>query len=491
MKRIPFALVALLTGCKVGPAYRAPDTVVPANWSEHAATPEELSRTETQMRQWWASFHDPMLDRLIEQTIRGNYDIRIQSEKLLAARDLRDQIEAQLRPQVDVLGSAGIQRYSTTLQYPPLPGISSDNRLWQYGTTVSWQVDLFGRIRRSVEAQDAAVAAGVEERRGTLISALAEVATDYCTLRVTQQQVVIAQKNIAAADESLKLTQKVYAEGLGTTLAVAQAQAQLETEQATLQPLQTRIAQLSHAIALLAGALPATYESELAQPAPMPEVPALPVALPSTVIANRPDIRARERQFAQATARIGVAIAQLYPSFSVPLSFTPMSSMIHELMTASSLVWSALLQASFPVYHGGSLQAQVRGARAEAEAARLAYQNTVLHAFGEVEDRLVAYNNDAIRARTLHDAARDDALAMERARRLYAAGLSGFLDVLTAERLAYEGENAAVLGELARMQDAIGLYTAMGAGWQDVQLPDPLPVTVAEQNAAAAAHRAH
>ncbi|MCQ8242037.1 efflux transporter outer membrane subunit [Acetobacteraceae bacterium KSS12] len=483
-------LAMLLAGCKVGPAYRAPTAVVPGNWSEHRATAEELARTQARMRRWWGSFDDPMLDRLVDRTIRGNYDLQIAGERLLAARALRDQIASQLYPQVDVLGAGGIQRYSTTLQYPPLPGISSDNRLWEYGTTVSWQLDLFGRLRRSVEAQDAAVQAGVEQRRGLLLSTLAEVASDYCSLRVTQQQLGIAKKNIAAADDALKLTQKVYTQGLGTTLQVAQAQAQLETEQATVQPLQTRIAQLSHALAILAGELPASFEAELAQPASPPTVPALPVALPSAVIANRPDIRERERQFAQATARVGVAVAQLYPSFTLPLSFTPMASMVHELFTASSLAWSALLQASIPVYHGGGLAAQVREARANAEAARLSYQNTVLHAFGEVEDRLVAFNNDAVRADTLHKAARDDALALDRARRLYAAGLSGFLDVLTAERSAYAGENAAALGELARMQDAIALFVALGAGWQGVDLHDnPLPVDEQQQHAEAAAHR--
>jgi NodT family efflux transporter outer membrane factor (OMF) lipoprotein len=274
----------------------------------------------------------------------------------------------------------------------------------------------------------------------------------------------------------------VYAQGLGTTLQVAQAQGELETEQATRLPLQTRIAQLSHAIAVLCGQMPGTFEARLAQPAPLPDVPDLPVALPSTVIANRPDIRRAERQYAQATARIGVAIAQLYPSFTLPLSFTPQASMIHELFTASSLAWSLLLQASAPLYHGGTLRAEVREARANAEVARLGYEQTVLRAFGEVEDRLVAYGNDRVRADMLRRAAQDNALALDRARRLYGAGLSGFLDVLTSERATYTAENLEALGQLARLEDAIALFTALGAGWQGVPLTATLPIDETAQH---------
>ncbi len=478
----------LLDGCTVGPHYHPPRmTGVPANWTEHAASPDEIARTEARMRGWWAEFHDPLLDALVQQAIAGNRQLAMAGQRLLAARALRDQIRGQLFPQVDLAPAAGIQRFSTTLEYPPLPGINSDNRIWQYGGTVSWQLDLFGRLRHSVEAQQAALDAGIEQRRGLLLTILSELAGDYVTLRAAQLQLGIADRNIRAAADALALSQKVYAQGLGTTLQVAQAQAELETEQATRPPLETQIAQLSHAIAVLCGQMPGMLEARLSEPAPLPAVPPLPVTLPSMVIANRPDIRQAERQYAQATARIGVAVAQLYPSFTLPLSFTPQSSMIHELFTASSLAWSLLLEASIPVWHGGTLSAQVREARANAEAARFGYEQTVLGGFREVEDRLVAYRNDEKRTATLRRAAADDALALERARRLYGAGLSGFLDVLTSERATYAAQNLAALGELSRLDDAIALFTALGAGWQGVALTDTtLPVDAASQHRRAA-----
>ena len=463
----------LLCGCDLGPRERPPPVVVPAGWTEHAATEAELARTGSEMRDWWACFHDATLDRLVTLAIAGNYDLAIASQRLLAARALRDQIAGGLYPQVDAVGMAGIDRSSTTEEYPPLPGTNSDSRLWEYGLDVSWELDVFGRIRRSVAAQQHAYEADLEQRRAILLALLSELADDYVALRASQLQLRIADRNIEAAGESLRLSDRLYQQGVGTTLQVAQAAGELETEQATRPRLQTSVAQLAHAISVLTGQLPGALEAMLQRPAPLPDIPALPVALPSTVIANRPDIRRAERQYAQATARVGVAVAQLYPDVTIPLSFTPQSSMIHELFTAASLSWSLLLAASAPIYHGGSLSAQVREARDNLEVARLAYQQTVLRGFQEVEDRLVAYRDDEVRAVTLHRAAADDALALQRARRLYEAGLTGFIDVLTSERATYAAQNLEAVAALSRLTDAIGLFTAIGAGWQGWAPPRP------------------
>ena len=460
----------MLGGCTLGPNYVPPRPRLPTEWSEHAATAREIARTEAHMRDWWGLFGDPVLDRLVARAIEGNLDLRIAGQRLLAARAVRTQIAAGLAPQVDAGSLTGIQRFSTTLEFPPLPGVSPDNRLWAPGFTASWELDVFGRIRRQIEAQDAEVEADLEQRRGVLLAVIGELAQDYVTLRATQRQLDIATRNISAAAQGLALTQRVFTQGLGTTLQVAQARAQLETQQATVQPLRTRVAQLSHAIGELLGEVPGRLpdglERLLRRPAPLPRVPALPVTLPSRVIAERPDIREAERRYAAANARIGAAVASLYPDFSLPLSLGLQSSMIHELLSADSLAFQFVLSAAQPITHGGRLSAQVREARAQAEAARLSYGRTVLTAFREVEDRLVAYRQDSERGALLHRAAADNALALDRARRLFGAGLIGFLDVLSAEQATYQSQNAAALGDLARLTDAVSLYTALGAGWQ-------------------------
>lgn len=475
-------MLLLLAGCTLGPDYLRPSPEALPNWTEHAATEAEAARTERQMRDWWESFDDPVLNQLVALAIAGNINLQIAGQRLLAARDVREEIAAALQPQIDATGEAGIQRFSTTLQYPPLPGVSSSSRFWNPGFTASWELDLFGRVRRQIEAQDAEVGADIEARRGVLLAVLGELATDYAGLRGTQRQLDIARRNIVASEQELALTRRVFAQGLGTSLQVAQAQAELETERATIQPLQTQIAQLSHAIAVLVGQMPGSLEAMLQRPRRLPQVPELPVTLPSTVVANRPDIREAERRYAESYARIGVAVASLYPDFSLPLSIGLQSSMIHELLAADSLAFQFVLSAAQPIYHGGRLSAQVRQARAEAEAARLSYRQTVLTAFREVEDRLVAYRNDADRSAVLHRAAADNALALDRARRLFASGLTGFLDVLGAERATYQSENAAALGDLARLSDAVTLYTALGAGWQGVALTERPPIDVAAQN---------
>ena len=443
------------------------------------------------MRDWWGLFGDPVLDRLVARAITGNLDLRIAGQRLLSARDVRAQIAAGLAPQVDAGSLTGIQRFSTTLEFPPLPGVSPDNRLWAPGFTASWELDVFGRIRRQIEAQDAEVGADIEQRRGVLLAVLGELAQDYVALRATQRQLDIAARNITAAGQGVALTERVFTQGLGTSLQVAQARAQLETQSATLQPLRIRMAQLSHAIGELLGEVPGRLpdglEQTLRRPAPMPRVPTLPVTLPSSVIANRPDIREAERRYAAANARIGATVASLYPDFSLPLSLGLQSSMIHELLSADSLAFQFVLSAVQPITHGGRLSAQVREARAQAEAARLSYRRTVLTAFREVEDRLVAYGQDAERSALLHRAAADNTLALDRARRLFGAGLIGFLDVLSAEQATYQSQNAAALGDLARLDDAVSLFTALGAGWQGVALdPPPASTRTAGSKGAAA-----
>ena len=200
--------------------------------------------------------------------------------------------------------------------------------------------------------------------------------------------------------------------------------------------------------------------------------PNLPVTLPSEVIANRPDIRRSERLFAAATARVGVAVADMYPHFTIPLSLTPQTSTLTQLFQARSLVWQIGLSATDHLYTGGALSARVRQAREQAEEARLAYQQTVLRAFQNVEDGLIDYTTEAQRDITLKAAAEDSDLAFQRSSRLYKAGLTDFLHVLVDERAAYAAEDLATQSELDSVNDAIALYKALGAGWQDVYPAD-------------------
>jgi NodT family efflux transporter outer membrane factor (OMF) lipoprotein len=461
---------SMLGACSVGPNYAAPKPDVPARWAEYAATPAEIARTDQELKKWWSCFGDPTLDRLVDQALKNNYDLKIAGQRLVGARAARVIAKSADYPQIDAGVIAANEQATNTLEYPPVFGNGTNYRFWQAGYDATWEIDVFGGTRRAVQAAEADIGATAEARRAILVSLLAELATDYATLRASQERLAIADRNVAAARKSLDLTQQSFGRGIGNDLAVAQAQAQLQTVLSAQPPLRAAIARMTHAISVLLGQIPGgTLEQELAgSEGKIPAAPNLPVTMPSEVIANRPDIRQAERQFAAATARIGVAVADMYPHFSIPLSFTPQSSTLSELFQARSLVWEIGLAATQHVYTGGAMTARVRQARAAAEEARLAYQQTVLRAFQNVEDGLINYTTEAQRDVTLKAAAEASELAFQRSTRLYQAGLTDFLQVLVDERAAFAAEDMATQSELESVSDAIALYKALGAGWQDV-----------------------
>jgi NodT family efflux transporter outer membrane factor (OMF) lipoprotein len=471
MKPAIVLLAGLLPGaCTVGPDYTPPKPDVPANWTEHAATPAEIARTNQELRQWWSCFGDATLDRLVDQALQNNYDLKIASQRLIGARAARVIAKSADEPQINAGATAADLQASNTVAFPPVFWEKSNYAFYQVGFDATWEIDVFGRTRRAVQAAEADYDATIEARRAILVSLLAELATDYASLRASQERLSIANRNVSSARQSLNLTQQGFGRGLDNDLAVAQAEAQLQTVLSAQPPLRASIARMTHAISVLLGQVPGgALEQELAgSEGKIPRAPHLPVTLPSEVIANRPDVRRSERQFAAATARIGVAVADMYPHFTIPLSLTPETSTISEFFRLSSLAWHVGLSATQPISTGGRLSARVRQAKEEAEEARLAYQQTVLRAFQNVEDGLVNYTTEAQRDVTLKAAADASELAFQRSSRLYQAGLTDFLHVLVDERAAFAAEDMATQSELESVSDAIALYKALGAGWQGV-----------------------
>lgn len=481
----------ILAGCTVGPNFQPDRMKLPAAFTETAeekpATPEEIERTNKEMIDWWAKFNDPILTKLIEDTVKGNYDLQEAGQRILAERALRDKAASAWYPQVDGNMGGGDVRYSLNIDNWPLRPGNPANRpeasMLTYGASATWEFDVFGRIRRGVEAHERQVESTVEGRRALLMVLLSEVANDYMLLRVTQLQIQIATDNIKVAKESVDLTNRLYLEGVGNTLQTAQAQAELDSQIAAREPLKTRVSQVSHAISVLTGKMPGELEEELKIVRPLPVVPSFPATLPSIVIANRPDIRMAEKEYAVATAEIGVAVADLYPHFVVPLTFNPNASAMYQAFQVNGMSWQFLMMASLPLMHGGKYTSTIRATQAAAEAARLHYRQTVLNGFKEVEDAMAAWHDDLEYQEKLEKAAQDSALARDRARKLYGAGLIGFLDVLTEERTTLNAQNAEALSRLERLRDAVNLYTAIGAGWRGNALTNStLPVSLETQN---------
>jgi NodT family efflux transporter outer membrane factor (OMF) lipoprotein len=471
-KKLPLAslsagLLALAAaGCTVGPDYVPPKTDAPAGWTEDKApgligTGPEAAK---QLDQWWTGFKDPTLDRLVAMAITDNLDLKIAEQRLVEARAERASAAAGFLPTLDASASAERQRYSTALKFPPFGGIANT---FQAGFDASWEIDVFGKTRRAVESADASVDATVENRRDVLVSLLAELGRDYATLRSAQARLDIALRNIKADQDALDLTREKFTGGLGNELDVAQAQAQLQTLNAAVPQLQATVATEAHAIAVLLGKEPGALEAELSTAAPLPTVPpTLPAALPSDVVRNRPDIRAAERQIAGANAQIGVAVAQMFPSFSISPSFGVAGGSLNHLLKDGALQWGAPASISVPIFEGGRLEANVAQAKAVTEEDRLTYRKTVLGAFQEVEDALVGYSSEQRRHASLAAAVAANRIAVQRATALYRSGLGSFLNVLDGERSLYSAEDAVAQSDLTLTQQTIALYKALGAGWQ-------------------------
>lgn len=460
-----------LGGCTVGPDFKAPKLDLPARFSEQHDTGDSAAAT-AEVAQWWKSFNDPVLDRLIDEAIAGNLDLQVARQRLIAAREERVQVHAAARPSVGLIAEAQRARASTTVTYPP--GLGSYHA-YDVGFDASWELDIFGENRRSTEAADYGIGASIDDRRALLVSLLSEVAEDYAALRSAEVEFSIGEANVDTAQRALGYAQRLARNGLGTTLAIAEARAQFENSRAQLPAIKARQRVATHALAVLLGHTPEGFEAEAGEPSPLRVGErTIPATVPAEVIENRPDVHAALMRYAAANARIGVAIAAKLPHISIPMLLTPQASSLGDLFDGASLTYSLALQAAQPLYAGGRLNSRVREARADAEAARLQYKALVLSALQQVEDSLVHVQTDreaqgALRASL--DAAQS---ALAQSNRLYRAGLTDFLTVLTNERTVFAARDAVLQNDLALTTDTIALYKAFGGGWRDIVLDPPI-----------------
>ena len=347
------------------------------------------------------------------------------------------------------------------------PQTLRQQNFFQAGFDATWELDIFGGIRRSIEAADDDVAASEETRRDVLVTLLSEVAADYVQLRGSQRRLAIAYENIEAQRDSVELTQSRYKAGFTNELDVAQAQAQLASTQSQVPLLESSIRQSIYQLSVLLGLPPGALVDELDREAPIPATPPeVPLGLPSDLLRRRPDIRTAERQLAAQTARIGVATADLFPVFSLTGSVGPQVTNIDHLLDAKSLAWSVGPGASWPVFDAGRIRANIRVQNALQEQALATYEKTVLTAFQDVESSLVAYVNEKVRHHSLSSAVAANQLATDLSNELYSRGLTAFLNVLVSQQALYASEDQLVQSETLAVTDLISLYKALGGGWE-------------------------
>jgi NodT family efflux transporter outer membrane factor (OMF) lipoprotein len=461
-------MTLVLTGCVVGPTYRSPTTVAPEHWSANSAVPNS---TEA-LKSFWTSFEDPVLTHLIEQAIAGNYDLKIAGERIRAAQDAVRVAASSGLPQIGIGAAVESRRETQTIDWPPASKYG-EFPYYGFGINASWELDLFGETRRRKESAQAAADAAVEARRDILVSLTAAVASSYLSFRATELRVQIAQENLLIARQTQKLAHHAFESGERSHLDVSEADGRVRGVEASIPPLQAQSDVLIHALAILLAQAPAQFtSSDLHKEAEMPAPPLLPPSLPSEVIAQRPDIRRAEREYAQSNANVGVAVADLYPHFSIPLGFGPAASQIHELLQHASLLWRMGLDGSQSLYTGGRLTANVDAARANEESALFKYQQTVLKAFAEVEDALSSQMTEEIRYRALTSQLADNRQAVLEAQERYRRGQVGLLPVLEDQQQLYATQDAQVSSSLTRCLADISLFKALGGSWQDVALPN-------------------
>jgi len=487
-------VVLLLCGCTVGPNFKSPSPWSPSSWfGTRTPTPQKLETSmpvaEPVDPEWWKQFNDPALTSLVRRVAAGNLDVRAATFRLAQSRAQRGITAADQFPQLN--GNSSYTRERPSRQgvfslvgggggtpatqsnglggrqggIPTTPGITAFD-LFQGGFDASWELDLWGRVRRAVESADATLEASTEARRSQLLSSIAEVARDYVQLRGTQETLRITRSNLSTAEQSAGLTSARFRGGLATDLDVANARAQVEATGAAIPQLEQQEAQTINAIGLLLGMPPAALKSELSPPKPVPPVPPrVPVGIPSELLRRRPDIRQSEAQLHAATADIGTAKADFYPRLTLS------GSVALQALQVRNLGWSAGTYSfgpslTIPIFEGGRLRLTVELREAAQQEAAINYQRTVLQAFTDVDNALVAYAAEQRRRKRLAEQVVQSRRALNLAQSRFTQGVSDFLEVLTAQRTVLSAEQQLADSTATVSANLVALYKALGGGWE-------------------------
>lgn len=487
-----------LGGCTVlGPDFKPPEWASPASWFSESrpklTAVASLPVAEPFDPAWWNEFRDPQLTMLIRTVAQQNLDVQLATIRLEQSRyQVAIAMAAEL-PQVNG-GSSYLRqkssRYGILTATQPnssnasgtAPGVTgSPTRrfdpydIFQGGFDASWELDLWGRVKRSVEAAQASEQATAELRRGILLTTIAEVARNYVVLRGAQSQLRIARDNLRIAEQSLNLTRQRALGGMTTDLDVANASAQLRRTAAEIPLIQQREAAIMNALSLLIGQGPNTLRTQLETAKPVPPVPRrVPVGVPSELVRRRPDVRQVEAELHAATANIGVAEAAFYPTFRLGGSFGLQALQVHNLFNLAATTFAVGPSVTIPIFEGGRLRANLQLQEARQREAALAFQKTVLTAWHEVDNALTAFQAEQARRDQLVRAVADSQRALTLAQSRYEQGVADFLTVLDAQRLLLGTQQQLQASTTNVSENLVALYKALGGGWE-IDLPDAQP----------------
>jgi multidrug efflux system outer membrane protein len=466
MRKLAFLAPLALTACAVGPNYVKPETKVADQFGNFNAA---AFTQDPAVTKFWSLFSDQQLDALVTDALTANYDLRIALARFNEARASRRESKFDLFPTVTASGGYTKQRL-TEEQAVLLP--DRNQTFYDAGFDAIWELDLFGRVRRGIEATNAAAESAEASLRDAQVIVVAEVARTYLELRGQQGRLAVARRNVENQRESLNLANVRLDAGRGTELDTSRAQAQLNITLASIAPLEAAVASSIHRLSVLTGRQPVELRDQLVTARDLPPMPAVAaVGNPTDLLRRRPDIRVAERNLAAATARIGVAVGDLFPivSFTGSVGYAAgRSGDLGDSGTDTYLIAPGISWAAFDL---GRVRTRISGARARADGALASYEKAVLGALEETETALVFHARAKERLTYITAAAEASASAARIARARYEGGISDFLQVLDAERTQLEAEDALAQSRTDVATSLVAVFKALGGAWVDTPLP--------------------
>jgi outer membrane protein, multidrug efflux system len=496
-RSLRFALAILLSGCTLGPDFTPPNPDTPAAWTPDALLPGAKDKGQRHAAaapieaQWWASFNDPTLSSLIARAGTANLDLRQAVLRIAEARAQRDITAGTQFPTLDASAGYTRQRISERTAFTSLlgglggshgpsgvggptggisgaiPSLPNPFDQYQWGFDASWEIDLFGRVRRSVEAADAMTDASIEDRNAVLVSLQGDVARSYIDLRAAQLRRSVLEDDLKSQREILDLTRDRARFGIGNDVDVANAAAQVTHTEALLPQAAAQISQDINQLSLLLALPPGGLRAELDSVKPVPPVPPeIPVGLPSELARRRPDIRRAEAQLHAATAQIGIAVADLFPRLTLNADAGIQASRFADLSSWAGRFFSLGPSLDVPIFSGGARRANVQLQDARAQEAAIVYAGTVLSALHDVENALTAYGAEQTRRTSLASTLAQNRTALSLSQQRYESGIASFLNVLDAERTVQQTELSLTDSTASVSIDLVTIYKALGGGWQ-------------------------
>ncbi len=463
-------MVAAL-GCTVGPDYEAPplEQEIPDAWKSSAA--EEIEATGSPLETWWTTLNDPKLVELIQEARNQNLSLQIAAERVQEARARLGIATGQYYPDIVLDGTYSRTDPSDNSTQIPLPGVTDPFDLYNIGVGFNWEIDVFGRLRRGAESARAGLEASIEDYRDVMVILMADVAANYIEVRTLQDRIKYGRANVEAQAGSLQLTRDRFDAGLSPLTDVTQAEYNLANSQAAIPALEAGLAAATNRLAVLLGKPPGAVDDLLTEESTLPDPDeGVTLGIPADLLRRRPDVRAAERLLASQTALIGVAKADLYPTFSLAGILALESLDSGDLLDSGSTTWSLVPGLRWNIFSGGKIRNNIRVQEAVTQQLLFSYEQTVLFALDEVESTMVAYEREKVRRNHLYEAVDASNRTVELVRTQYMSGLTDFLNLLDAQRTLASQQDSWAESEGRVVQNLIALNRALGGGWGP---PDP------------------